>query len=103
MYHQSHKNVKFHNIDKKKCTFSISILDFFLKDHVTPKTGIIFAENSALTWQGINTFFLIYLNKNVILNCNNITAFTVFLFISNKCSFVNKIDFFQIIFRPQTL
>ncbi len=34
-----HKNIKPHNI---------CILEWFLKDHVTLKTGVIAAENSAL-------------------------------------------------------
>ncbi len=58
----------------------ISILEWFLKDHVTLKTGVI------QLWYHINTLHIqIYSNRKVILNCNNM--FTLLqLFWSIKCS-----------------
>ncbi len=43
----STKNNKPHNIDKHE----ISILEWFLKDFVTLKTGVMAADNSALLLQ----------------------------------------------------
>ncbi len=62
----------------------ISILEWFLKDHVTLKTGVIAAENVALI-TGINYIFKyiqVILNSKIF---HNITAFAVFA--SNKCRF----------------
>ncbi len=49
----------FHNENNKKCFFlkQISKLEWSLKDHVTPKTGVMTAKNSALPWQGKNFFY----------------------------------------------
>ncbi len=59
MFYSFHKNIKQHNyIDlKKKC-----ILEWFLKDHVALKTGVMMLKNTALHHR--NKFhFKMYLNR----------------------------------------
>ncbi len=73
MYHGFHKNILssttvFNTDNNKKCLFSlfyvyqISILEWFLKDHVTLRNGVMAAENSVYItgknyiWKNINQF-----------------------------------------------
>ncbi len=48
LYHNFHEIIKQHITDKKK---QINILQCFLKDHETFKSGVMAAENSALPSQ----------------------------------------------------
>ncbi len=62
------------------CMFlKISILEWFRKDHVTPKTGKITGKKYVLKYIQIEN----YSNYYIKINCNtiskNITIFTVFL------------------------
>ncbi len=58
----------------------MSILDWFLKDHVTLKTGVLPAECS-LSITGINYSLKDFKIENSFLNCINvtITVFTVYM------------------------
>ncbi len=51
----------FHNNKQHNCSTSstqhISILEWFIKDHVTLKTGVMAAENSAFASHAYITFY----------------------------------------------
>ncbi len=58
----------------------ISILEWFLRDHVTLKSnGVMATEHSDLPWQKY-TIFYTYYNRIIF---HNITVFTVFLIKTN--------------------
>ncbi len=82
MHHHFHKNIKlqtfFFHFDNKKCYLSTKS-EWFLKDHVTLKTEVMAAENSASHHR--NRFIFKYVKiENILLNCkvSQYYYFTVF-------------------------
>ncbi len=76
MYHGNHKNI---NIDSSMfLEQQISILEWFLKDHVTLKTGVMMLKIQ-LCITGIN-----YISKYIRIEnfIKIVTSFTIFLFLS---------------------
>ncbi len=70
-----------------------SILEWFLKEHVTLKTGVILIHITEINYIFIN----ILKQKTFILNCNFSTILLFLLYFwSNKCSFGEHLerDFF---------
>ncbi len=63
----------------------ISILEWFLKDHVTLKTGVMLKIQLCTTW--INYIWKYIDRKHYFFNCiNNLQYYCFTVFWSNKCS-----------------